>query len=38
MEQIATQLGVSARTISEDLRNFEVSSKLKPSKTASSSV
>ena len=34
-EQIATQLGVSARTICEDLRNFEAASKSKPAKTAS---
>lgn len=35
MEQIATQLGVSQRTISEDLRNLEAPSKSKPAKSAS---
>lgn len=32
-EQIAKQFGVSQRTISEDLRNLEVSSKLEHAKT-----
>jgi hypothetical protein len=35
MQRIANALNVSQRTISEDLRNLEVSSKSKPAKTAS---
>jgi transposase/phage anti-repressor protein len=34
MEQIATQLGVSTETISQDLRNFQETGKSKPAKTA----
>ena len=34
MEQIATQLGVTAMTISRDLVNFSTVGKLKPTKTA----
>jgi hypothetical protein len=35
MEQIATQLGVSVQTISNDLVNFPTAGKSKPAKTAS---
>lgn len=35
MERIGEALNVSTRTVSEDLRNFEVASKLKHAKTAS---